>query len=56
MIRLLHRLLCRWMHRVEEAMIRRLLRQRENAWQEADHYRRQLGMKLCEFDTKELGR
>ena len=49
MIRFLHWLLRGLMRRVEEAMIRRLLRQREEAWADVDRYRQQLGMRLGEF-------
>ena len=42
--------LLRWLRpSLEERMIRRLLRQRDEAWAEADRYRRQLGMKIGEF-------
>lgn len=50
-MRLLHWILRGLLRRVEEAMIRRLLHQRDDAWSEADRYRRQLGMKLGEFDA-----
>jgi hypothetical protein len=45
----LHRLLHPLMRRAEEQMIRRLLRQRDQAWSEADRYRQNLKLKVGEF-------
>lgn len=55
-MRLLHLLLSRFMRRVENEMIRRLLHQREAAWRQADYYRAKLGMKLGEFDDTDKGK
>lgn len=51
-MKFLHWLLRKLMSPVEEAMIRRLLHQRDDVWHQADHYRRKLGMKLGEFDEE----
>ncbi len=48
-VRWLHWLLGRWMRGIEERMIRRLLRQRDEERDEVDKYRRAMGMKLGEF-------
>lgn len=50
---LLYRLLQQWMRATEERMIRRLLRQRDEARAQIDHYRRLAGMKLGEFCPNE---
>lgn len=48
-MRFLHWLLAPFMRRLEETMIRRLLRQRDQAWAETDRYRAELGLKVGEF-------
>ncbi len=48
-MRLLHRILARFMRTTEERMIRRLLRQREEAWAETDRYRARLNLRVGEF-------
>jgi len=49
----LHRILQHLMRRLEERMIRRLLRQREEAWAESGRYRQALGLKVGEFLEEE---
>jgi len=52
-MRFLHKMIGRFMRRIENLMISRLLRQRYEAWEETDMYRNYLKLKLGEFLSDE---
>lgn len=48
-MRIIHSIFARFMRGIEEEMIRRLLRQRDEAWVQVDRYRRAADLRLGEF-------